>query len=110
MIKINDSKISFDLMKEIPEKLRLDFNINWRNMDPSFIRNFLIDWKALPQNRVIIELPKENYNEIIVKDLFGRDIFSFDVEKSVFVMISQYEGFWNITYSESNGKIIIFTG
>ena len=110
MIRINDNKISFDLMKEIPEKIRSDFSINWRNMDPSFIKNFLIDWKTLPQNRVIIELPKENYTEIIVKDLFGRDIFSFEIDEGVFVMISQYEGYWNIIFTENNGKIIIFTG
>jgi hypothetical protein len=90
--------------------MRDDFSNNWRNMDPSFIKCFLIDWKAFPQKDVIIDLPKENYDEMIVKDLYGRDLFSFEIEKSVFVMISQYEGFWNMIYIESNGKIIIFTG
>jgi len=110
MIEINDTMITFDLMKEIPDKLRLEFNFNWRNMDSEYIKKFLKDWRTLPRNRAIIEFLKKDYNEIIIKDLFGRDIFSFEIDKGVFVMISQYEGFWNMTYSEYNGKIIIFTG
>ena len=110
MIKINDTKITYDLMREIPDNMRLEFSINWRKLDMSYINRFLIDWKALPRNRAIIELIKSDYKEIIVKDLFGRDIFSFEINDGVFGMISQYEGFWNIIYTENKGIIIIFTG
>ncbi len=97
-------------MREIPDSMRSEFSTNWRNMDPRFIKKFLIRWKALPPKRAITEFPKKNYNEIIVKDLFGRDIFSFEISEGFFVSMSQYEGFWNIIYTEFNGKIIIFTG
>ena len=110
MIKIDESKITFDLMREIPDNLRVIFNLKWRNMDMGYIKQFLKDWKALPRIRAIKEFLKEDYNEIIVKDLFGRDIFSIEIDGSVYGMITQYEGFWNIIYSEYNGKILIFTG
>ena len=110
MIKIDESKITFDLMREIPDNMRVEFNFKWRSMDMGFTKQFLKDWKALPRNRAIKEFLKEDYNEIIVKDLFGRDIFSIEIDEGVFGMITQYEGFWNIIYSEYNGKILIFTG
>lgn len=110
MIKIDESKIIFDLMREIPDNMRVKFNLKWRSMDKGHIKQFLKDWRALPRNGTIKEFLKEDYNEIIVKDLFGRDIFSIEIDESVYGMITQYEGFWNIIYSEYNGKILIFTG
>ncbi len=109
MIEVNIDKISFDLMKEIPEEMRSDFSINWRRMNPEFTKNFLTSWEKLPLKRNIIELSKENYDEIIVKDLFGRDIFSFELNENLNIFISQYEGYWNVVYTESSGKLIIFT-
>lgn len=97
-------------MREIPDNMIIEFNSKWRSMDIGYIKQFLEDWKALPRIRTIKEFLKEDNNEIIIKDLFGRDIFSIEIDEGVFGMITQYEGFWNIIYTESNGKILIFTG
>ena len=110
MIIIEEENVIFDLMREISEEYILEFNINWRNMNRDFFIQFLKKWQDLPKKPINITLPRDNINEIIVKDFYGRDIFSILIDdRKVYGTIDQYQGFWNAIYVISNKTLLLFT-
>ena len=108
MIKIEKDMIIFDLIKEVPEDYILEYNQNWRNMDKNFFIQFLEKWKKLETSPIDIKIPREKIEEIIIKDFYGRDIFSFFIDK-LDIIIEQYEKYWNAIYIISSEKLILFT-
>lgn len=110
MIIIDENNVIFDLMREISEEYIQEFNSNWRNMNRNFFILFLKKWQDLPKKPTKVTLPRDNINEIIVKDFYGRDIFSILIdERKVYGLIEQYQGFWNAIYVISNKKLLLFT-
>jgi len=108
MIEIEKDMIIFDLMKEVPEDYILEYSQNWRNMDKNFFIQFLEKWKKLETSPIDIKIPREKIEEIIIKDFYGRDIFSFFIDK-LDITIEQYENYWNAIYIISSEKLILFT-
>ena len=108
MIKIEKDMIIFDLIKEVPEDYILEYSQNWRNMDKNFFIQFLEKWKKLETSPIDIKIPRERIEEIIIKDFYGRDIFSFLIDK-LDIIIEQYEKYWNAIYVISSEKLILFT-
>ncbi len=108
MIKIEKDMIIFDLIKEVPEDYILEYSQNWRNMDKNFFIQFLEKWKKLETSSINIKIPREKIEEVIIKDFYGRDIFSFFINK-LDIIIEQYENYWNAIYVISSEKLILFT-
>ena len=110
MIIIEKDMIIFDLMKEVPKDFMVEYSQNWRKMNKDFFIQFLEKLNKLETSSINIEIPREKIEEIIIKDFYGRDIFSFFINnENLVITIEQYEEYWNAIYTISNEKLILFT-
>lgn len=112
LIDIKEEVIVFDLMKKLPKELISEFQVNWRGADREFYKRFFSLWQELPSESVEISFLRKNIEEIIVKDIYGRDIFSIKIEECrVYGRIEMYQRFWTAIYEydRNQKKLILFT-